>query len=620
MTLRARPPATVVSAALMLVLLFVPASASADPPCQNGAALLMWARGSGQGFNDQTVLRWRSTISAALPGVRVADVELGNEDGNFRLEAGEYPAVGVLTIGDAAAILRSRGTAVGVVGARRLDKYFNSRELGTNGLVAYLNDRARRCGREAFVLGGFSQGADVVGAAIGRDGYGSLSPAARNQLAVVTQYGDPSHYKADGLLPGRPRPSFLLRANRIGSWCDYRDPVCNARSLSPTAFTFEHGPAYRDRYMPDVAGWVAKRTLSKITELAPPPPSSSPQSPSPPMKPPVVQGAYSQQQGRLGVDTFLEPRNASGKGPRITPGQWIQVSCKLYAPAIASVNPDGYWYRILSAPWSDRFYAPANSFMNGDPWGGPFGNNTDFGVPDCPSGAPTEGGSTGGGSSGGGSPPAGPKPYAGNLVVVDHGGGHVGIAFDVGWQAGRDPVTCHTFRNGVEIATDQCGTRSSKQFYGVPSGTHSFYATVSDRFGVFSDPTNTVVKTISAPPPAPPLPAERMCCDARLYATDDEYLRSMDGRYRLVMQADSNLVLYAPSGAIWTTSTVGRGANHLRMQGDGNLVMYDGANRTIWASNTPRHYNTYLIVQNDGNVVIYDNGRPIWATNTAGRT
>ena len=51
MTLRVRPPAAVALGRLMLVLLFVPASASADPPCQNGAALLMRARGSGQGFN-----------------------------------------------------------------------------------------------------------------------------------------------------------------------------------------------------------------------------------------------------------------------------------------------------------------------------------------------------------------------------------------------------------------------------------------------------------------------------------------------------------------------------------------------------------------------------------------
>lgn len=88
--------------------------------------------------------------------------------------------------------------------------------------------------------------------------------------------------------------------------------------------------------------------------------------------------------------------------------------------------------------------------------------------------------------------PAPPKPYAGNLRAYAHGPGHVGVAFDVGWQEGRDPVICHFFRDRIEVFTAQCGTSSSKQFYGVPAGTHSWHATVSDRFGVYSDPTNIV--------------------------------------------------------------------------------------------------------------------------------
>lgn len=117
-------------------------------------------------------------------------------------------------------------------------------------------------------------------------------------------------------------------------------------------------------------------------------------------------------------------------------------------------------------------------------------------------------GGSGGAPDGGGndvtSPPGpggpgpvqvGPKPRASDLVVVVYGGGHVGVAFNVGWDAGRDPVVCHFFRDGVEVYTAQCGTHASKQFYGVPPGVHSFYATVSDRFGVYSDPTNTVTKS-----------------------------------------------------------------------------------------------------------------------------
>jgi Trypsin len=83
------------------------------------------------------------------------------------------------------------------------------------------------------------------------------------------------------------------------------------------------------------------------------------------------------------VNTFLNYHNASGMGTPIAAGQWVQVSCKVYDPYIASVNPDGYWYRIYSAPWNNQYYSPANTFMNGDPYGGPYTHNTDFAVPNC---------------------------------------------------------------------------------------------------------------------------------------------------------------------------------------------------------------------------------------------
>jgi hypothetical protein len=83
------------------------------------------------------------------------------------------------------------------------------------------------------------------------------------------------------------------------------------------------------------------------------------------------------------VNTFTNYHNASGMGPAIAAGQWVQVSCKVYDPFIASVNPDGYWYRIASSPWNNAYYSPANTFMNGDPYGGPYTHNTDVAVPNC---------------------------------------------------------------------------------------------------------------------------------------------------------------------------------------------------------------------------------------------
>lgn len=101
---------------------------------------------------------------------------------------------------------------------------------------------------------------------------------------------------------------------------------------------------------------------------------------SPPPPPPTL---YPEQQGHNGVNTFSNYHNASGPGTPIAAAAWVNVSCKVYDPTIASVNPDGYWYRIADSPWNGAYYAPANTFMNGDPWNGPYTHNTDFAVPNC---------------------------------------------------------------------------------------------------------------------------------------------------------------------------------------------------------------------------------------------
>ena len=83
------------------------------------------------------------------------------------------------------------------------------------------------------------------------------------------------------------------------------------------------------------------------------------------------------------VNTFTNYHNASGMGTPVAAGQWVDVACRVYDPTIASSNPDGWWYRIHSSPWNDRYFATANTFMNGDPYGGPYTHNTDFNVAVC---------------------------------------------------------------------------------------------------------------------------------------------------------------------------------------------------------------------------------------------
>jgi hypothetical protein len=85
---------------------------------------------------------------------------------------------------------------------------------------------------------------------------------------------------------------------------------------------------------------------------------------------------------KKGAATF-QYLDGSGPGQPIEFREFVNVSCKVHSTTLASTRPDGYWYRIASMPWDNKYYAVANTFLNGDPPGGPYTHNTDFSVPDC---------------------------------------------------------------------------------------------------------------------------------------------------------------------------------------------------------------------------------------------
>jgi hypothetical protein len=95
----------------------------------------------------------------------------------------------------------------------------------------------------------------------------------------------------------------------------------------------------------------------------------------------------------------------------------------------------------------------------------------------------------------------------------------------------------------------------------------------------------------------------------------DESLVSDNGLYRLTLQGDGNLVLYSPSGALWASWTMGKGATRLFNQSDGNLVLYTASWRPVWDSKTNGHGLSRLVNQDDGNLVSYTaTQQPTWAT------
>ncbi len=83
----------------------------------------------------------------------------------------------------------------------------------------------------------------------------------------------------------------------------------------------------------------------------------------------------------FGAPTFRNYANATEEGLSIEPAQTVEVTCKVFAPKIASSEPDGYWYLIHTKPWNDAYYAVANAFRNA-PEGSEV-RNTDPSVPDC---------------------------------------------------------------------------------------------------------------------------------------------------------------------------------------------------------------------------------------------
>jgi hypothetical protein len=91
---------------------------------------------------------------------------------------------------------------------------------------------------------------------------------------------------------------------------------------------------------------------------------------------------------------------------------------------------------------------------------------------------------------------------------------------------------------------------------------------------------------------------------------------SGNGRASLRMQEDGNFVLYKDGRPVWQAPETWSRGDCAVFQEDGNFVVYNSSGQPIWAAGT-WHKGAYLAVQDDGNVAIYNNaGEPVWATDT----
>ncbi len=106
-----------------------------------------------------------------------------------------------------------------------------------------------------------------------------------------------------------------------------------------------------------------------------------------------------------------------------------------------------------------------------------------------------------------------------------------------------------------------------------------------------------------------------------------QMLRSANGQYYLVMQGDGNLCIYktADNGFVWASMMYNFQGASLKMQTDGNLVVYDGSNAAKWSSKTHSHFDpkfsdpanvpVKMILEDTGALVLYAAyGRAVWSS------
>jgi len=95
------------------------------------------------------------------------------------------------------------------------------------------------------------------------------------------------------------------------------------------------------------------------------------------------------------------------------------------------------------------------------------------------------------------------------------------------------------------------------------------------------------------------------------------YLKSPNHAFTLIMQpADSNLVIYGPSGAVWGWGTDGQGGASAIMQTDGNFVVQRGLT-VLRNTGTGGRNGAFLRMQDDDNLVVYLDSTALWSRKDA---
>lgn len=184
-----------------------------DDKCMLATAI--FARGSGQGLNAKEAQTFRRQLQNRVGKDKLNFYELGSESygGN------QYPSVDVSNVWNGNAIGAKLSGGMG-------NTYGKSVKEGVAELRAYLDARHRKCPNEFFILGGVSQGAQVVGQALP-----NISSGVKNKIVFNMLFGDPKLYlpEGEGIFPPACRNEKLSAYRREIANCHVDNGALGAR-------------------------------------------------------------------------------------------------------------------------------------------------------------------------------------------------------------------------------------------------------------------------------------------------------------------------------------------------------------------------------------------------------
>lgn len=262
-------PVLLAALALMIAVSAAPATAAtpvgAGLPCSQDL-LLVFANGSGQKTSEASREKhaFFGAVRSYLPlGLDVKEYHLGI-DRPASAGAPRYPAVDL---------------------PPRLEGFGYPFSVGSGKAeLKALLDRRVNCPDETWILGGYSQGAQVVGETLFQ-----LSAAQKAKIGYVALFGDPRFASIEQAVPFACAPGIWTRGDaecgdqgvlaafalsrylprdledRVGSWCINGDPVCDAPNFDRSQHGLYVGAEGRPNLINDAAleAMVAARSRTK---------------------------------------------------------------------------------------------------------------------------------------------------------------------------------------------------------------------------------------------------------------------------------------------------------------------------------------------------------------------